>query len=284
MSENLNRGIRDFSEFDTMETEELKEILRLDADAPEGTESDTELLLYVMEVLASRRNNTNITGNNAQRAWESFQENYMPAECLENAPRKERKHTAAPWMRRLTAAAAVLVLVVLIPVSVKALSLEKLLDVVARWARETFSFVSGEDTEVSEPDKVNAEGYSSLQDALTKSNRDPNMVPTWVPDGFEIESIEKDISPIQETYSVIYLNGDKKLLIQVRTHIPSDIQNAEIAGDPIETYPVSEINYYIFENDTQLCAIWTIESYECFISGDLTIDEIKTMIDSIQKG
>ena len=80
MSENLNRGSRDFSKYDTMETAELEEILRLDAALPEGAESDTELLLYVMGVLADRRRNNGVAGKTAFEAWESFEKNYMPGE------------------------------------------------------------------------------------------------------------------------------------------------------------------------------------------------------------
>ena len=65
MSENLNR---DFSIYEAMTTEELEEILRLDAEAPEGAQSDTELVLFILEVLAGRRNTENITGNKAQKA------------------------------------------------------------------------------------------------------------------------------------------------------------------------------------------------------------------------
>ena len=36
MSENQNCGIRDFSKYDEMTTEELEEILRLDAETPAG--------------------------------------------------------------------------------------------------------------------------------------------------------------------------------------------------------------------------------------------------------
>ena len=54
MSENQNCGIGDLSQFDVMTTEELEEILRLDAEMPEGQESDTEKILYIMEVLAQR--------------------------------------------------------------------------------------------------------------------------------------------------------------------------------------------------------------------------------------
>ena len=97
MSENLNR---DFSQYEAMTTKELEEILRLDAEAPEGAQSDTELILFILEVLASRRNNTNnITGNKAQKAWESFQENYMPEETETRAERKK----PVKWVRRLPA-------------------------------------------------------------------------------------------------------------------------------------------------------------------------------------
>ena len=55
MSENQIRRTDDLSYCDTMTTEELEEILRLDAQAQEEQESDTEMILYVMEVLAARK-------------------------------------------------------------------------------------------------------------------------------------------------------------------------------------------------------------------------------------
>ena len=50
MSENLNR---DFSQYEAMTTKELEEILRLDAEAPEGAQSDTELILFTGRMLCS---------------------------------------------------------------------------------------------------------------------------------------------------------------------------------------------------------------------------------------
>ena len=47
MSESRSRGTRDFSKYDAMDTQTLEEILRLDAESPEGSGSDTELLLYM---------------------------------------------------------------------------------------------------------------------------------------------------------------------------------------------------------------------------------------------
>lgn len=277
MSENLNR---DFSAYEAMTTEELEEILRLDAEAPEGAQSDTEFILFILEVLASRKNTENITGNKAQKAWESFQENYMPEESEKPAEQKK----CAQWVRGLIAAAAVVALLIFIPVSGNAFSLEEVWNVVARWAKETFSFVSGENVDISDPSPDDQEEYSSLQEMLRAEKRDDSIVPTWIPEGFALARIEKDSTPLQETYTATYLDRDKELSIQVRTHLYSDIQNGEIENDPIEIHPHGGIDFFIFQNLDQLFVTWMVESYECIISGDVSIDEAKIMIDSIRKG
>ena len=276
MSEKLNR---DFSQYETMKTEELEEILRLDAEAPEGAQSDTDLVLYILEVLTSRRNNTNITRNTAQKAWESFQQNYMPEE-----PQKSKEKKPVFWMRKLAAVAAVVALLIFIPISANALTLEEMWDIFARWAKETFSFVSGESTKVSEPSPEDQDEYNSLQELLIEGNRDSSIVPTWIPEGFSLDKIEKDSSPMREIYAARYINGGIVLRIQVITHLSSDVHNNEVESEPIEIYSHKGIDYYIFKNADQLRAIWLVDSNECLISGDLSIDEIKKMIDSIGKG
>ena len=277
MSENLNR---DFSKYEAMSTEELEEILRLDAEAPEGAQSDTELVLYILEVLASRRKTTNITGNTAQEAWESFQQNYMPEEPQKPVGTKK----PVRWMRKLAAAAAVVALLIFIPISARALTLEEMWDIFARWAKETFSFVSGESTEVSEPMSDDQREFTSLQEMLQAHKRDASIAPTWIPEGFVLDKIEKDSSPLREIYTVLYLDISKELRIQISTYLSEDIRNLEIGNDPVEIYTHNGIDYYIFENEDQLRAVWFVDSYECYISGDVSIDELKMMIDSIQKG
>ena len=76
MSENTNRSNQDFAKYDAMTTEELEELLRLDLDAPPEQESDTEVLLTIMEVLAQRKK----PEKTAFEALESFRQNYMPEE------------------------------------------------------------------------------------------------------------------------------------------------------------------------------------------------------------
>lgn len=280
----LNRGARDFSKYDTMATADLEEILRLDAESPEGTESDTELLLYVMGVLADRRRNNGNAGKTALEAWESFEKNYMPEEeVFSEASAEKTGGRFALWLRKAVAAAAVIALLVCLPFTAEAFGLGDLWDVFARWAKETFSFVSGEDTELTEPVPPGEEGFTSLQDALIKSNRDPSIVPTWIPGEYSLDIVSKDITPIRETFFAVYVKDSHILKITVQSFIDVDSNKVEINENIVEIYPHLGVDYYIFQNLDQLQVVWLTDTYECFIAGNVTIEEAKLMIDSIGK-
>lgn len=262
-----------------LSTEELEQILRQDAETPEEQETDTDFLLEVMEVLAERKRENGKSEKTAEEAWKSFQEYYAPKPGLSRSARP-----AHPWIRRLIAAAAALVLILCIPVTARAFGWDELWDVVARWAKETFSFVSGGAEQVSEPEATDAIEYTSLQDLLKRNNRPYDMVPTWIPDGFVLEYVEKDITPVQEIYKATYRSEEKEFIIRIQNHIAKDRGNVEIEDEPIEIYTVLGTDYYIFSNLSQLQIIWWDSPYECIISGDITIDDAKQMLDSIGGG
>ena len=140
------------------------------------------------------------------------------------------------------------------------------------------------DNNAHEVTLTSPENYTSLQDALAKSNRDPNIVPTWTPDGFILEKVEKDATPRQEVYRAFYLCDDEELVIQIQSYLDYNPEKIEINEDLVEIYESGGIEYYILSNNKQLQAIWKTNSYECRIAGDLSIDELTQMIDSIGKG
>ena len=280
MSENQNR---DYAKYDSLTTEELEEILRLDASAPEGTDSDTELLLYIMGVLANRRN-ANSTGKTAQEAWESFQRNYLGEESSEDVQEQHHPRITALWRRRLIAAAAILVLVIGLPLTVKAFDWDEIIQRVARWANETFSFAGSEEETVTEPAIGDDLEYTSLQDMLKRNGIPHDMIPTWIPEGYILESIKNDVTPIEEVYRAYYINGDKEFRIHIRSYLQGDPEKVEINEEILEVYEASGVQHYIFSNMDQIQAVWITGSYQCNISGDLSIEEIKQMIDSIGKG
>lgn len=284
MSENQNRRTRDFSKYDAMSTEELENILRLDSEAPEGQESDTEEILYIAGVLAKKQTAMN-TGKTALEAWESFEKNYLSTEEDHITHNTQSKKTVTPWVRRLVAAAAVIVLLIgLSSTTANAFGWEDIWNAVAKWAKETFSFVSSSNTELTEPEQNLAQEYTSLQEALAATNCDFDAIPTWIPDGYELEQIDVHLNPMQNVYVAQYMNGEKTLVITVRSYLGIEPEKIEVNEELVELYKESDTEYYIFNNNQQLCVLWRKDSFECRIAGELSMEEIKTMINSIRKG
>lgn len=283
MSENRNCKNLDFSVYDTMETQELEEILRQDAETTPGQESDTEKILYIAGVLASRENKHN-TGNEAQIAWKSFEKDYLPMkDDTEDTAQKQR--SVRPWVHRFAAIAAVFVLLIgLSATAVGAISWEKVWTTVAKWAKETFSFVQDAETKLTEPYTELPQKYTSLQDALDATNQLGVSAPTWIPDAYTLDNIIIDENPFQRVYIAHYTNNKKVIIITVRSYTDSDPEKIEVNDNLVEIYTTNDLECYILSNNNQLCAAWTKDFYECFVTGDLTLEELKTMLNSVGKG
>ena len=286
MSENQDRGIRDFSRYDTMATEELEEILRFDTDAPEGEDTDVDLILYVLEVLADRRKNNNqVSGKTALEAFESFKQDYLPEEIhIEPVPEVNApKIRPLRWLRGLTAAAAVLAFVLLGSVTANALGVD-IWKAVAVWAQETFHLqgIVRADTEAQGKDS-NLE-HDSLEEAVYVLEGISFLVPTWIPEGYELTDITILENPIQKIYSALYQDGEKYLKITVRSYQNSYPEQIEQSDGTEETIEASGIVFHIFEDVGTLQAVWIKDSYECYISGEITMEQLEMMIYSIEKG
>lgn len=285
MSENQYRRLQELSKFDTMTTEELEEILRLDAETPEEQESDTEMLLYIMGILADKRRKTGHTGKTALEAYESFKKNYMP-EVEENVMMPNRKVKpkvrSLRWLRAMSAVAAVLVIVLLGSVTAKAFGVDVWQSVV-KWTQETFHFGDGRAT-VEGPAETGSLQHTSLQEVLISAGIDTELAPTSIPDGYQLIDISVEQTPIQDIYVALYRKGESELKITVRNHLNSNPQYVEQSDDLAETYDTSGITYYIFTNNERTQVVWITGSFECYIFGDVTIEEMKMMIDSIRKG
>lgn len=281
MSEKQNREMGDLSQYDAMTTEELEEILRLDAQAPEDQESDIEKILYIMEVLTERKRNNSHTGNAALEAYESFKQNYMPeidnTKSLHKVPAKARREYPR-WARSLAATAAVLAVLLLGSVTARAFSWN-IWDAVVKWTQETFHF-----GEWSNSNPRNNLQYQSFQEALEQGNIPVSIVPTRIPDGYELNDITVERSPFKKICTAIYANGEKHLRITVQDYLDKSPYYVEQSEGLVEKYDLLGITYYLFENNKQVQAVWIVDSYECYISGNVTIDDLKMMINSVEKG
>lgn len=274
MSENENRGTRNYSKYDSMSTEELYAIVRLEDQRADGSEMDTDELFYILEVLTQRRlSDPETAGKTTEEAFETFKKHYMP---------KTGVWASFPtWLRRTTAAAAVIAVLAVVTVSANAFGYD-LWGKAATWTQEFFRF-GGETptTEVTEPDKRDDVVYSSLQEALDKAGITEKLAPTWFPDGYVFSDVVVTDSPREISVYANYIKENTELVVSIRRIIGSEPEEIEKSENLITAYDANGVTYYIFSNYEKMKAAWIVGEYECYITGELTIEEMKAIIDSI---
>ena len=84
---------------------------------------------------------------------------------------------------------------------------------------------------------------------------------------------------------MIYANykiNESELVIKIRQTIGVPAEQVEKNDDLLEVYVVDGVEYYIFSNTETINAAWSIGEFECIITGKITLEEMKKMIDSIR--
>ena len=286
MPNNNDRRNTALSVFDMMSTEELQQILREDASKPEGEGSDMETILYVMEVLAKRRKEQN-EGKSPEEALESFKSKYLTTNnnsfVSENRSKARKQHKVIRWSRGLVAAVAVLVILIGSSMTAHAMDLN-LWDVIVKWTQETFHFGYVGQTEPIDPNPILSNPCNSLQEALDGFGITAKIVPAWLPNGYTEVNVTKQETPMQRRFSAAYESGENTIRIRIVDYLSGAPAQIEQSDTLVEVYVHNGVNYYIFDNHGQLQAVWTVDNLECYISGPITLSEIKNIIDSIGKG
>lgn len=315
----LDSGNRkDYSKFDRMSTESLEELLRLDAELPDGEGSDIDEILYISEVIA-KREEEHPTGRyseiDVEAAWETFQTKYRPfvtdgrslydfdddepgsTETASPAPGTSsppgNKHLSARGRHRLrrvvSFAAAAAILLGLLTVTAYAMGYD-LWAVVAQWTKDTFTFVSA--SKVNDAENPNTaitldDGeYADLQTALDAYEITTPVAPKWIPDRFSLDSVVVREISNKLVFYACGKNGDNVVAIQINQYsAPVDINYTSWQKDNVEitTLEVENCTFYMMTNAERNSAVWTNGPFECSTSGDVSTDELIQMIESIFK-
>ena len=280
MSELNNRA--EFSYYDSLPTEELQEILRKHANGELQTEPDTDELYYIMEVLARRREEEDPQAfRSDEEALADFREHYMPKENQEARPKVIRfPH------RLFKTVAAVLAVVLILAVSTSITAEAFQIDIwgkFATWTKEIFQFTdTPQGTTAANPEKEYNAELKSLQDGLSQEGVTEKLVPTWMPEGYKSKDLQIMHSPRVLNISAVYEKNGAELVIKIRQTIGVQAPQTEKNDGFIEMYVVDGVEYYIFSNTETLNAAWSIGEFECIITGKITLEEMKMMIDSIR--
>lgn len=272
----------EYSHYDSLPTEELQEILRKHANGELQTEPDTDELYYIMEVLARRREEEDPQAfRSDEEALADFRKNYMPKEKSAVRPKVIRFPS-----RILGTVAAVLALVLILAagsvVTAEAFHID-IWSKFANWTKEIFQFTNNsQGTTAANPEKENNLELKSLQEALAQYKITEKLIPTWMPDGYKNIDLKNTSSPRVRNINAVYEKNDEQLIIKIRQTIGVQAPQVEKNDDFLELYVVDGVEYYIFSNTETINAAWSIGEFECIITGKITLEEMKKMIDSIR--
>lgn len=313
--DNLDKNSK-YAYLSQLSTQELESILRADLE-----NDDSELAEHVMEVIAARENTEpEKIAALTRKAWEEFQTIYNTPEGKgrvlyptddpldpkdpedqddpdhpddphgsdgpkEQPPQSEACPERISYFQRFhhhprrilaVAAAAAIILMFLVP---PALGYQSFYQMVGSWTNSLFQFQK-------DGTPIDTEDLEKIQEVLSENGIPTWIVPTVVPDGFELREVkafdqtQSDVSEIH----ILYKNGDLSLGIFVRQYNEQTSSKFEKGAKGIQEYTSNNMNFYLFKNTDRNVAAWTINNWECSVYGDVSIDDLKTMVDSIKEG
>lgn len=294
----FQRHDRDLSRYSHMSTEELEAILQADFALPEDEESDMEKILYITEVIARRRAGQP-TGRyaDADAAWESFVENYLPAEeqALFRAdqnleePLKTTSKRPRPqfWKVMVTRVASIVVAVALAlaagTVTASALGFDFWAWLTA-WSQEVFG-IQNQGIGYPNSDNEIPDQLAELHAIMEEHGFPDGLLPTYLPDGYEATEVGYRVYPTFIKLHCLLKKNDDSMMFEYTMHLTDqmtvDIQKDE---DNPDVYQIEDVVHYIMTNEDSYYAVWTVDKVECFIFDVESSEELINMIDSIYGG
>ena len=187
----------------------------------------------------------------------------------------ERRRHGRFWYR-LAAVAAAIVLVIGSGSLVSQATGYHLWSALARWTSEVLCF--SPDTEEAARNK----GAGSLNEALASYGIEEPLAPRWIPEGYALTSVEtSDLDP-DIFFSAAYQKGEDCIVVAImHRETVGSVTTYEKDDTPVEMYQKGGTDHYLMSNSGQNTAAWKNGQNECSISGPISREELKKMIDSI---
>lgn len=309
----MAKSTEKYAYLDRLTTEQLELLLRADIKSPEP--SDDGVIFHILEVIEQREKvDPTKSPFDVNDAWNEFQQYYNISEGNEESLYAEEdvsdtqnlsaaselipfeRKTKPVHLRRLLQrglVAAIIVVAIFGGMVVAQASGVDVFGAIARWTEETFHFVISPTDQQPLPKPDNAEFqnpkheeyHNAIQAALIEHQISADLAPKWYPEGYEMIPLEVLYDNSSCAVSVLFSNGNNYVHISVtRFYTQVSFEQHMFEKDSnITQYTSNNKTFYIMSNLDSATANWANpHTYEIIsITGPLTTDEIKTIIDSI---
>lgn len=282
-----------YTALQNLTVEELEKLLYT-AELSSNCKEDEAYYAAIEEVLLQKETE-NPSGRlpNIDDAWSSFQQNYSTPEAdglrlyeepahskadpaKNNCPRKRK------ILRKISPLAAAIALVLFTSVIVQASGID-IFGAIARWTKETFSLSAPatEDKYGFMPLAISPE----LTDALSAQGFPSSFAPAWLPDGYTNLLVETHTASSASVIEFAASSGDgRTIFINFSKYFDGNAFDKGIYekdGYTVEEYPHGTQLFHIFHNTTDIVAVWSDGTYVINIWGNLSLETMKEIIDSI---
>lgn len=246
-------------------TQQLEQLLRQELDG----RRDRQTVLQIVSILKERDTAA------AQGAQPPAQES------------GETFHTALPskkpiiWIRVAAIAAVLALLLTIVP---PVLGAENIFQLIGSWTQDIFSFLTPECTEDRSGERhfeTDHPGLQKLYDTVTRYGATAPVVPTWLPEGFELTELK---SFSQQTSMKVYArfdNGNTHFVITYEIH--TDLTTNDYLKDDVdaEMFERAGIKHYMVINDGKWLAAWSAGNTECAVMTNCGKETVAALITSI---
>ena len=287
-----------------LSTKELEAILRADAESPNAV--NDEAIFYILEVIEQReREHPSGSFPDVDSSWKEFQTIYntpegigkslYPTEDEENTRKTEyapQNSNRRRVLRRPLVVAAIIVLLIA-SLTIPVAGYGNLLEMIGSWTADQFTFIAtgqhrnsnqGE-TDAGKVNITDPQAGSELRQVLREHGITEPVVPSWLPDGFELVgevSVQEYPDFGKVDFYAAYSNGSDSCTMSI-TQSADSVQGymyEKIPGEP-EIYVANGFDHYIIQNTGTCIAAWYVDNLECSINTSLSVSDLKRAIDSI---
>ena len=281
-----------YAYLDQLSTQQLEQLLLADTEDPSGRDT-SEVVFHILEVLQTREDVPAMEPVDVAQAWEEFQQYYntpegegqslyLPREDSERpekdacAASKFRSRLPALWKTaRIVAATMAILLSLMVGAQASGLNI---FGTLAQWTNDIFHFGIDKESGL-------AENYKLFLDLLEERDIPRSYAPSQYPSDFIANEplVRDDDSSSLVEISFSNPNGSTFSIGITRYASPDIIPDRTFEKDSskVEIYISSSKSFYILYNEGSLMATWADGVLSESIWGDISSDDIKSMIDSI---
>ena len=286
-----------YAYLDQLSTQELEELLRADLSSAEDGQDDA--IFHIVEVMLKREMDEPAGAiPDTDAAWKEFKQYYdipegsglslypcgdadaIPSSAAGADPRPRARRRRILWRSSLIVAAAMAALLCGM-VAAQASGVD-VFGTLGRWTNDTFRFISR--YTAGEPDDGMSPEYRDIVRSTLAGWGAEDLFPTWSPEGFEASEPRIISDNSSKNICVSYNSGDESFYFVQIIHYSSPIDiNGTFEKDAtsVEEYMSNSKLFYILSNIDTLTAAWSDGEFVVMIGGNLMLDDLKAIIDSI---